>query len=140
MVLTHWLLTILASMFFPGLQVSYMWGNFSAVAISVWVIAQKDSSDAALMYFLGMILTIITDIIILGFTYQVVFLAMKDSSIRFGFSAAVANVVLKGVSCYFIHVTYRKRGGNYKVDLGLFTPNQPADHQVDSSKLGTMQL
>ncbi|XP_017264040.1 type-1 angiotensin II receptor-associated protein [Kryptolebias marmoratus] len=133
-VLVHWLLTVWACM--EGLPLSYAWGNLSVLAVGVWAIAQRDSIDAVLLFLLGMILTILTDIIQFGIYYP-----LNDFKAVRGFSAgmAILNLLLKPASCFFVYQMYRERGGDYNVNFGFPSVSrnrdtyQSIDHQEESS-------
>uniref|UniRef100_A0A3Q4MN93 Angiotensin II receptor-associated protein n=1 Tax=Neolamprologus brichardi TaxID=32507 RepID=A0A3Q4MN93_NEOBR len=105
-VLVHWLLTVLS--------VAFTWANFSVLAVGVWAIAQRDSIDAVIMFLIGMILTILTDIVHLG-----IFYSLGDSSdlFRFGAGMTILNLLLKPISCFFVYQMYRERGGDYNINF-----------------------
>ncbi|XP_037535591.1 type-1 angiotensin II receptor-associated protein [Nematolebias whitei] len=113
-VLLHWLLTVWGCM--VGLPLSYAWGNFGVLAVGVWAIAQRDSIDAVLLFLLGMILTILTDIIHFGIYYP---LNDFQAERRFSAGMAILNLLLKPASCFFVYQMYRERGGDYNVNFGF---------------------
>ncbi|XP_018535109.1 type-1 angiotensin II receptor-associated protein [Lates calcarifer] len=134
-VLLHWLLTVWGCMgLIPS---SYSWSNFSVLAVGVWAIAQRDSIDAVLMFLMGMILTILTDIIHFGIYYTLI----EHSTDRDHFSQgmAILSLLLKPVSCFFVYQMYRERGGDYNVNFGFPTVSrnrdayQSIDQQDESS-------
>ncbi|XP_006782991.1 type-1 angiotensin II receptor-associated protein isoform X2 [Neolamprologus brichardi] len=115
-VLVHWLLTVWGSMVW--LSVAFTWANFSVLAVGVWAIAQRDSIDAVIMFLIGMILTILTDIVHLG-----IFYSLGDSSdlFRFGAGMTILNLLLKPISCFFVYQMYRERGGDYNINFDFET-------------------
>uniref|UniRef100_A0A3P9KQD8 Angiotensin II receptor-associated protein n=1 Tax=Oryzias latipes TaxID=8090 RepID=A0A3P9KQD8_ORYLA len=128
-VLVHWLLTVWACMAWPSL--SFMWGNFSVLAVGVWAIAQRDSVDAVLMFLVGITVTILTDIIHFGVYFSP---GLFDSSVfRFSAGMAILNLLLKPVSCFFVYQMYRERGGEYSVNFGFpsVSRNREAYQSID---------
>lgn len=76
-----------------------------------------------LQFLLGMVLTVLTDIIHFGIFYP-----GNDSAIgrgsdvfRFSLGMAILNLLLKPVSCFFVYQMYRERGGDYNVNFGEST-------------------
>ncbi|XP_008305147.1 type-1 angiotensin II receptor-associated protein isoform X1 [Stegastes partitus] len=138
-VLVHWLLTVWGCM--AWLPQSFAWGNFSVLAIGVWAIAQRDSIDAVLMFLMGMIVTILTDIIHIGIFYPSNDLAAERARdvLRFSTGMAILNLLLKPASCFFVYQMYRERGGDYNVNFGFPSVSrnrdayQSIDHQDESS-------
>ncbi|XP_031423216.1 type-1 angiotensin II receptor-associated protein isoform X2 [Clupea harengus] len=120
-VLVHWLLTVWGCM--AWMPSSYAWGNFTMLAIGVWAIAQRDSIDAVLMFLLGMVVTIVTDIIHFGIFYPVAeSLAERNrDTFRFSVGMSILGLLLKPVSCFFVYQMYRERGGDYNVNFDLET-------------------
>ncbi|KAF3690229.1 Type-1 angiotensin II receptor-associated protein AT1 receptor-associated protein [Channa argus] len=129
-VLVHWLLTVWGCM--AWLPTSFAWGNFSVLAVGVWAIAQRDSIDAVLMFLVGMIVTILTDIIHFGIFYHV---PAEGNSDLFRFSAGMAifSLLLKPASCFFVYQMYRERGGEYNVNFGFpsVSRNRDAYQSID---------
>uniref|UniRef100_A0A1A8HW65 Angiotensin II receptor-associated protein n=1 Tax=Nothobranchius kuhntae TaxID=321403 RepID=A0A1A8HW65_NOTKU len=121
-VLVHWLLTVWGCMVF--LPSSYAWGNFSVLAIGVWAIAQRDSIDAVLLFLMGMLVTILTDIVHFGIYYP-----LNDFSAerRFSGGMAILNLLLKPASCFFVYQMYRERGGDYNINFGFPTVSRNRD-------------
>nr|XP_020466196.1 type-1 angiotensin II receptor-associated protein [Monopterus albus] len=138
-VLVHWLLTIWGCMVW--LPDSFAWGNFTVLAVGVWAIAQRDSVDAVLMFLMGMILTILTDIIHFGIYYSHSDIAIEKlgSVFRFSEGMAILSLLLKPASCFFVYQMYRERGGDYNINFGFPTVSQnrdsyqAIDHQDESS-------
>lgn len=132
-VLMHWLLTVWACM--TWLPLSFAWGNFSVLAVGVWAIAQRDSIDAVLMFLIGMLVTILTDIIHIGIFYPASEMAMERTRDVFRFSAgmAILNLLLKPASCFFVYQMYRERGGDYNVNFGFpsVSRNRDAYQSID---------
>ncbi|XP_044852430.1 type-1 angiotensin II receptor-associated protein isoform X5 [Mauremys mutica] len=112
-VLVHWLLTTWGCLLFPD---SYTWGNFTVLAVGVWAIAQRDSIDAIIMFLIGLLITILLDIINISLFYP------RDRSLsdlqRFSSGMAIFSLLLKPLSCLFVYQMYRERGGEYIVNLG----------------------
>lgn len=126
-VLVHWLLTIWGCM--ASLPASYAWGNFTILAVGVWAIAQRDSIDAVLMLLIGMIVTMVTDMVHIGLFYP-----LGDSlperardTFRFSVGMAILSLLLKPVSCFFVYQMYRERGGDYNVNFGFPTVTRNRD-------------
>ncbi|XP_063767882.1 type-1 angiotensin II receptor-associated protein isoform X2 [Eleginops maclovinus] len=105
------------------LPTSYAWVNFSVFAIGVWAIAQRDSIDAVLMFLVGMVVTIVTDIVHFGIFYPINDFAAESGRNVFRFSAgmAILSLLLKPASCFFVYQMYRERGGDYNVNFGFIT-------------------
>ncbi|XP_029358486.1 type-1 angiotensin II receptor-associated protein isoform X2 [Echeneis naucrates] len=120
---------------------SFAWGNFSVLAVGVWAIAQRDSIDAVLMFLMGMIVTVLTDIIHFGIYYPRNSLTPDWGWDVFRFSAgmAILSLLLKPVSCFFVYQMYRERGGDYNVNFGFPSVSrnrdtyQSIDQQDESS-------
>ncbi|TDH14354.1 hypothetical protein EPR50_G00035530 [Perca flavescens] len=131
-VLVHWLLTVWGCM--SLLPSSFAWGNFGVLAVGVWAIAQRDSIDAVLMFLLGMVVTILTDIIHFGIFYPRYDLATETgSTFRFSQGMAILNLLLKPASCFFVYQMYRERGGDYNVNFGFpsVSRNRDAYQSID---------
>ncbi|XP_028303079.1 type-1 angiotensin II receptor-associated protein [Gouania willdenowi] len=130
-VLVHWLLAVWGCM--AWLPTSFAWGNFSVLAVGVWAIAQRDSIDAVLMFLMGMIVTILTDIVHFGIFYPLNDFAAERSRDVFRFSAgmAILNLLLKPVSCFFVYQMYRERGGDYNLNFGF--PSVPQNRDAYQS-------
>ncbi|KPP69759.1 hypothetical protein Z043_111463, partial [Scleropages formosus] len=114
------------------LTLSYAWANFSMLALGVWAVAQRDSTDAALMFgphfrflppkfLLGMIITMLTDAVHFGLYYTPPgSLPLKAvDTYRFSMATAISSLLLKPFSCFFIYREYRVRGGEYSIGKHL---------------------
>ncbi|XP_067423534.1 type-1 angiotensin II receptor-associated protein isoform X1 [Emydura macquarii macquarii] len=115
-VLVHWLLTTWGCMGVLWLPNSYAWGNFTVLAVGVWAIGQRDSIDAIIMFLIGLLLTVLTDII-----HFSIFYPQKGSPTdlqRFSEGMAIFSLLLKPLSCLFVYQMYRERGGEYVINLG----------------------
>ncbi|CAL1609144.1 unnamed protein product [Knipowitschia caucasica] len=123
-VLVHWLLTVWGSMAF--LPRSYAWGNFSVLALGVWAIAHRDSIDAVVMFLMGTVGTILTDIVHIGIYYPTRDLVILDV-LRFSAGMAILNLLLKPASCFFVYQMYKERGGDYNVNFGFPTVSRTRD-------------
>ncbi|XP_006016230.1 type-1 angiotensin II receptor-associated protein [Alligator sinensis] len=114
-VVVHWLLTIWAGTI-PWIPDSYLWGNFTVLAMGVWAIAQRDSLDAIIMFLTGLLLTILTDIIHISIFYPRQ-KALSDTQ-RFSSGMAIFSLLLKPLSCFLVFHMYRERGGEYVFNVG----------------------
>lgn len=74
----------------------------------------------SLQFLVGMVVTILTDIIHFGIYYPISDLAAERGRDVFRFSAgmAILNLLIKPVSCFFVYQMYRERGGDYNVNFG----------------------
>uniref|UniRef100_A0A8D0EX85 Angiotensin II receptor associated protein n=1 Tax=Strix occidentalis caurina TaxID=311401 RepID=A0A8D0EX85_STROC len=121
-ILVHWLLTVWGCMnyMFPA---SYAWGNFSVLAVGIWAIVQRDSLDAIMMFLMGLLLTVLTDIIHVSVFYP------SNNNLtdakRFSIGMAIFSLLLKPVSCYLVYRMYRERGGEYTFNIGRMLPLPP---------------
>uniref|UniRef100_A0A3B3ZX24 Uncharacterized protein n=1 Tax=Periophthalmus magnuspinnatus TaxID=409849 RepID=A0A3B3ZX24_9GOBI len=122
-VLVHWLLTVLPH--------SYAWGNFTVLAIGVWAIAHRDSIDAVLMFLLGTVVTILTDIVHIAIYYPARDPVIPDV-LRFSAGMAILNLLLKPASCFFVYQMYKERGGDYNVNFfPTVSRNRDAYQSID---------
>nr|XP_009936409.1 PREDICTED: type-1 angiotensin II receptor-associated protein [Opisthocomus hoazin] len=123
---------------------SYVWGNFSVLAVGIWAIVQRDSLDAIMMFLTGLLLTVLADIIHISVFYPT-HKSLTDV-MRFSIGMAIFSLLLKPVSCYLVYRMYRERGGEYIFNIGVTCAGQdrstyePIDQQdappqwPDSSK------
>ncbi|KAG7494064.1 type-1 angiotensin II receptor-associated [Solea senegalensis] len=120
-VLVHWLLTVWGCLV-QWMPISFSWSNFSILAVGLWAIAQRDSIDAVLMFLIGMVVTILTDIIHFGVYYPIfdTVPGVRTDVFRFSTGMAILNLLLKPVSCFFVYQMYRERGGEYNVNFGFW--------------------
>ncbi|KPP73381.1 type-1 angiotensin II receptor-associated protein-like [Scleropages formosus] len=120
---------------FSWLPASYAWGNFSVLALAVWAIAQRDSIDAVLMFLIGMMVTVLTDIIHFGIYYPLAenLSERNRDTFRFSVGMAILSLLLKPISCFFVYQMYRERGGDYNVNFGFpgITRNRDAYQSID---------
>ncbi|XP_060115281.1 type-1 angiotensin II receptor-associated protein-like isoform X1 [Heteronotia binoei] len=116
-VLAHWLLTTWGCMVPWIPSFSYAWGNFTILAVGVWAVAQRDSVDAILMFFTGLLLTILTDIVHISLYYPGG--NNLSDTVRFSTGMAIFSLLLKPLSCFFAYQMYRERGGEYALNLGF---------------------
>lgn len=131
-VLVHWLLTVWGCM--AWLPMSFAWGNFTVLAVGVWAIAQRDSVDAVLMFLIGMIVTILTDIIHFGIFYPTDLSIERDrDTVRFSIGMAILSLLLKPASCFFVYQMYHERGGDYNINFGFpsVSRNRDAYQSID---------
>lgn len=117
----HWLLTTWGCLFF-WLPQPYIWSNYAVLAIGVWAIAQRDSVDALAMYLIGMVITILLDIIHIAVNYERAADVQIDSTrdqFRFSVGMAILSLLLKPVSCLFVYQMYKERGGDCNLNIGF---------------------
>uniref|UniRef100_A0A8C1Q9A9 Angiotensin II receptor-associated protein n=1 Tax=Cyprinus carpio TaxID=7962 RepID=A0A8C1Q9A9_CYPCA len=134
-VLVHWLLTIWACLI-SWLPTSYVLGNMGALAVGVWAIAQRDSIDAALMFLIGLAVTILTDIVHFALYYaaaEIQYKGVAPALFRFSGGLAITSLMFKPVSCLYIYQIYRVRGGEYNVNFGFpcITRNRDSYQSID---------
>lgn len=74
----------------------------------------------SLQFLVGMVVTILTDIIHFGIYYPLSDLVAERGRDVFRFSAgmAILNLLIKPASCFFVYQMYRERGGDYNVNFG----------------------
>ncbi|XP_067873379.1 type-1 angiotensin II receptor-associated protein isoform X2 [Heterodontus francisci] len=121
-IIVHWLLTTWGCMY-PWLPQPYIWSNYAVLAIGVWAIAQRDSVDALVMYLVGMMVTILTDIIHIAINYdrfagRQADVALRDQ-FRFSVGMVILSLLLKPVFCLFVYQMYKERGGDYNLNIGF---------------------
>ncbi|OCT72239.1 hypothetical protein XELAEV_18035208mg [Xenopus laevis] len=123
-VFTHWLLTVFACMI-DWLPRAYGLANITVLAMGVWAIAQRDSADAIFMFFVGLLLTVLTDILLFALYFAGAEKASESGPLRdlFRFSSGmgILSLLLKPLSCFFMYHMYRERGGEFFVNLGFIT-------------------
>ncbi|XP_066463562.1 type-1 angiotensin II receptor-associated protein isoform X1 [Eleutherodactylus coqui] len=124
-VFVHWLLTIFACIFPGWLPGAYYLSNFSVLAMGVWAVAQRDSVDSIFMFMVGMVVTIVLDILLLALFYAGAEQGSEKSSLRdlFRFSGgmAILSLILKPLSCFFTYHMYLERGGECNLNLGFIS-------------------
>ncbi|XP_041063049.1 type-1 angiotensin II receptor-associated protein [Carcharodon carcharias] len=121
-IIVHWLLTTWGCLC-SWLPQPYIWSNYAILAIGVWAIAQRDSVDAVVMYLVGMVITILMDIIHIAISYDHFpggqrYVALRDQ-FRFSVGMAILSLILKPVSCLFVYQMYKERGGDYNLNFGF---------------------
>lgn len=142
-VLTHWLLTVWGCM--AWLPPSYAWGNFTVLALGVWAIAQRDSLDAVILFLVGLVLTIVTDIIHFAVLYAAADSVAErqgaEDFFRFSAGMAILSLILKPLSCFFVYLMYRERGGEHNINFGFLTvaPDRGAYQNIDQQDTPTEQ-
>ncbi|XP_053307809.1 type-1 angiotensin II receptor-associated protein [Spea bombifrons] len=118
----HWLLTVFAGLV-EWVPNAYYLSNVSVLAIGVWAVAQRDSADAIFMFFFGLALTVVTDILIFALYYAGMEKRYDDTALRdlFRFSGgmAILSLLLKPLSCFFSYHMYCERGGECSVSFGF---------------------
>ncbi|KAM3923403.1 type-1 angiotensin II receptor-associated protein isoform 1-T1 [Leptodactylus fuscus] len=124
-VFVHWLLTIFACIFPSWLPNAYYLSNLSVLAMGVWAVAQRDSVDAIFMFMIGLVITIVLDILLLALFYasaeQISEKSLQRDLFRFSGGMAILNLILKPLSCFFIYHMYLERGGECNISLGFVT-------------------
>ncbi|XP_044138021.1 type-1 angiotensin II receptor-associated protein [Bufo gargarizans] len=124
-VFVHWLLTVFACIFPSWLPNAYYLSNFSVLAMGVWAVAQRDSVDAIFMFMVGLVVTIVLDILLLALFFAGAEQASEKTPLRdlFRFSGgmAILSLILKPLSCFFIYHMYVERGGDCNINLGFLT-------------------
>ncbi|XP_073511511.1 type-1 angiotensin II receptor-associated protein [Phyllobates terribilis] len=144
-VFVHWLLTVFAECTYPNwLPNAYCLSNFSVLAMGVWAVAQRDSVDAIFMFMVGLVVTIVLDILLLALFYaraEQSFEKLQDRDLfRFSGGMAILSLILKPLSCFFIYHMYVERGGECNLNLGLITVSrdrsayQTIDHTETSAE------
>ncbi|MCJ8744586.1 hypothetical protein PDJAM_G00120340 [Pangasius djambal] len=118
----HWFLTVWGCILW--LPSSYIWANVSVLAVGVWAMAQRDSVDAVLMFLIGLLLTIVIDIVHFAIFYS---LHPGGDLFRFSVGMAILSLILKPFSCFFVYQMYRERGGEYNINFGFPTVTRNRD-------------
>lgn len=90
------------------LPASYLFCNLAVLALGVWAIASASNEDASQLFLLGMLFTIIHDIIIIAICYTS---DNPASHYRFCVGMAILSLILKPLSCLLIFQNHRNRGG-----------------------------
>ncbi|GCC32708.1 type-1 angiotensin II receptor-associated protein [Chiloscyllium punctatum] len=121
-IVVHWLLTTWGHLY-PWLPQGYLWSNYAVLAIGIWAIAQRDSVDAIVMFLVGILITILMDIIDIAISYDLLAgrqpnIALRDQ-FRFSVGMAILSLLLKPVSCVFVYQMYKQRGGDYNLNFGF---------------------
>ncbi|XP_040286440.1 type-1 angiotensin II receptor-associated protein [Bufo bufo] len=124
-VFVHWLLTVFACILPSWLPNAYYLSNFSVLAMGVWAVAQRDSVDAIFMFMVGLVVTIVLDILLLALFFAGAEQASEKTPLRdlFRFSGgmAILSLILKPLSCFFVYHMYVERGGDCNINLGFLT-------------------
>nr|XP_056709350.1 type-1 angiotensin II receptor-associated protein-like [Euleptes europaea] len=131
-ILAHWLLTTWGYME-PWLPPSYAWGNFTILAVGVWAVTQRDCVDAILMFLIGLLLIILTDIVHISLYYP----SCLSDTVRFSSGMAIFSLLLKPLSCFFAYQMYREHRGESAFSLGVLGVAQdPSAYQsIDHADL-----
>ncbi|KAM9299192.1 type-1 angiotensin II receptor-associated protein [Gastrophryne carolinensis] len=126
-VYAHWLLTIFACTY-SWLPNAYYLANITVLAMGVWAIIQRDSVDAIFMFLVGLITTVVLDILLLALYYAGAELQTEKTTARdlFRFSGgmSILSLLLKPLSCFFIYHMYVERGGESNLGLGFLTASR----------------
>ncbi|XP_058229814.1 type-1 angiotensin II receptor-associated protein isoform X2 [Hemibagrus wyckioides] len=112
----HWFLTVCGCI--GWLPPTYIATNFSVLGVGVWAMAQRDSVDAVLMFLIGLLLTIIIDILHIAIFYSA---NQPTDLFRFSVGMAILSLLLKPLSSFFVYQMYRERGGEYNISFDLET-------------------
>ncbi|XP_060575278.1 type-1 angiotensin II receptor-associated protein-like [Ruditapes philippinarum] len=118
----HFIFTTWACMAQPFLPISYVYMNLFVLSLGVWSIVHHESSEAALMFLLCHVFSILQDIILLGiyeprgYTYFESNPKKQGSSrneYRFSLGMAIVNLIVKPITAFLLYRIYRDRGGSY---------------------------
>ncbi|XP_069802768.1 type-1 angiotensin II receptor-associated protein [Dendropsophus ebraccatus] len=124
-IFVHWLLTVFACIFPGWLPNAYYLSNFSVLAMGIWALAQRDSVDAIFMFMVGLVTTIVLDILLLALFYAIAEDTVEKTSqrdlFRFSGGMAILSLILKPLSCFFVYHMYVERGGECNISLGFLT-------------------
>ncbi|XP_072281807.1 type-1 angiotensin II receptor-associated protein isoform X1 [Pyxicephalus adspersus] len=116
----HWLLTIFACTL-SWLPNAYYLANLTVLAVGIWAIIQRDSTDAILMFLAGLITTVVLDILILALYYAAAESATATlptrDLFRFSGGMAILSLLLKPLSCFFTYHMYVERGGECSLNI-----------------------
>lgn len=107
-VAVHFVLTIWGDQIGDWLPVSYLFCNLLVLVVGVWAIASPTNEDASQMFLLGMLFTILHDIIVIAIYYNS---DRNSSHYRFCVGMAILSLILKPLSCLLIFQNHRSRGG-----------------------------
>ncbi|XP_073459270.1 type-1 angiotensin II receptor-associated protein [Aquarana catesbeiana] len=145
-VYVHWLLTMFACTFM-WLPNAYYLSNLTILAVGIWAIIQRDSADAICMFLVGLITTVVLDILLLALYYagteQGTEKLVTRDLFRFSAGMAILNLLLKPLSCFFTYHMYVERGGECSfsiVSSGLISGSrdrstyQTIDHTEGSAE------
>nr|XP_033778825.1 type-1 angiotensin II receptor-associated protein isoform X3 [Geotrypetes seraphini] len=131
-VLIHWVLTIWACMY-TWLPLAYTWGNFTVLAMGVWAMAQRDSIDAISTFLIGLLFSILSDILVFSLYYKPPITTAEEyywrDLFRFSVGMAILSLLIKPLSCFFIYHMYCERGGQFIISLAGFTTGN-RDHSA----------
>ncbi|XP_043531809.1 type-1 angiotensin II receptor-associated protein isoform X3 [Chiloscyllium plagiosum] len=138
-IVVHWLLTTWGYLY-PWLPQAYLWSNYAVLAIGIWAIAQRDSVDAIVMFLVGILITILMDIIDIAISYDRLSgrqpdIALRDQ-FRFSVGMAILSLLLKPVSSVFVYQMYKERGGDYNLNFAPSSRSLLAS-ACDSIAMGT---
>lgn len=106
----HFVLTIWGDQV-TWLPATYLFCNLLVLAVGVWAIAAAENEDASQMFLLGMLFTILHDIIIIAIQYNPDQARYIGSHYRFCAGMAILSLILKPLSCLLIFQNHRTRGG-----------------------------
>ncbi|XP_032220813.1 type-1 angiotensin II receptor-associated protein isoform X2 [Nematostella vectensis] len=102
----HFILTTWATLY-PTLPTSYVFSNFLVLFMGIWALVETERTDPVVMFLLGLIFTIISDIVALSIYY----VNLDNSTYRFAIGMAIMSLILKPLSCICIFLDFRNRGG-----------------------------
>ncbi|CAI9553362.1 unnamed protein product [Staurois parvus] len=128
---------------FKWLPNAYYLSNLTVLAVGIWAIVQRDSVDAIFMFLVGLITTVVLDILLLAL-YFAAFEQATEKEVtrdlfRFSGGMAILSLILKPLSCFFTYHMYVERGGECSISLGFITGSrdrstyQTVDHTDGSA-------
>ncbi|XP_045162865.1 type-1 angiotensin II receptor-associated protein-like isoform X2 [Mercenaria mercenaria] len=121
-VFLHFIFTTWACMCPQFLPLSYTYMNLFVLSLGVWSIVHHESSDAALMFMMCHLFSILHDIILLGiyeprgyavFEQNPQLYGTPRNEYRFSLGMAIVNLIAKPITAFLIYRIYRERGGSY---------------------------
>ncbi|XP_032220812.1 type-1 angiotensin II receptor-associated protein isoform X1 [Nematostella vectensis] len=86
----HFILTTWATLY-PTLPTSYVFSNFLVLFMGIWALVETERTDPVVMFLLGLIFTIISDIVALSIYY----VNLDNSTYRFAIGMAIMSLILK---------------------------------------------
>ncbi|EDV23952.1 expressed hypothetical protein [Trichoplax adhaerens] len=98
---------------YPWLPASYLFGNFTVIALGIWSIIDEKNPDGPHMMLLTLTITILQDIIMVAVRYPVIAYKIGGTAeFRFSAGMAILNIILKPFYCFVIYGHLTARGGS----------------------------